>query len=262
MELTAKDKDFEAARKRLEAEYGHEFTDEEVCKAIERRERLCELMRSFELKRQALLERLKSEPKGFHLTETYRCRICGDHVSGDASWFDHNDPKCMLCQKAVDDGVVPPEVCHDDAGWYSMDGLTNLYEVGKMTVNKLLRLGKLKARVILDADGNPHFYVFLIAENLPVLGAKPEIVGIRVSPTCTTYQRPLPRELLVPGVTIPKRRATGPRKPVPLPQNWVCISIFNKNLCETPIRDQNDTIWDWTGRPDSVAPEKRESIEM
>jgi len=261
MELT--EVNIEKVKKRIESQYDREFTDAEVREAIERHNRICETLDKAEQRHQSLLARLKDEPKGFHITDgIYECCICDKHITGDETWFDQNGTKCVSCQRAVDNQTVPSAVCHDRDSWYSLQELQNHYDVSPLTLRKLIRLGKLKSRVIPDDTGKPYFHVFLIAENLPVLSQKPAIIGIQLTPTRAVYQKPIPRELVVSGVAIPRKRYVNRRKAVPVPQNWVCFAIINKNLCETPIRDQNDIVWSWSGCSDSDSPEKPETVKM
>ncbi len=53
--------------------------------------------------------RLKKEPKGFPFPsgKQYGCPICGQVMMGEQSWYDKCSLKCLDCQKALDDKIVP-----------------------------------------------------------------------------------------------------------------------------------------------------------
>ncbi|MFA5714563.1 MAG: hypothetical protein WC998_02335 [Candidatus Paceibacterota bacterium] len=116
---------------------------------------------------QAKMERkVKKEPKGFHIiNDVYNCSICGRSITGDESWYDRWGAKCLLCQKAVDDGSVPGFICKEKDGWYSMWSLKSKFGIKYQTVGKLVRQGNLKARIVLAHNSAPYEYVFLKKEN-------------------------------------------------------------------------------------------------
>ena len=147
-------------------EYGKELSDEEAFDSA------TNLLNFFEaLYKSAEAEyfrkcRLKEEPEGFHLTDdVYSCSICGTQISGETSWYDKWGMKCLLCQKAVKEGIVPPFVCEDSDSWYTMWQLEDKFGIKHQTAKKMVRLGELKARIVLHENGSPYKYVFLKKEN-------------------------------------------------------------------------------------------------
>jgi hypothetical protein len=147
-------------------EYGKELNDEEAFDSA------TNLLNFFEaLYKSAEAEyfrkcRLKEEPEGFHLTDdVYDCSICGTQISGETSWYDKWGMKCLLCQKAVKEGIVPSFVCKDSDSWYAIWQLEDKFGIKHQTAKKMVRLGKLKARIVPYEDGSPYKYVFLKKEN-------------------------------------------------------------------------------------------------
>lgn len=111
-------------------------------------------------------QRLKKEPRGFHLTDgTYNCAICHRDITGDNSWYDKWGPKCLLCQKAVENGAVPSFVCKDRDSWYPMWQMKSKFGLAHQTVKKLIRQDKLKPRIVTNNNGVPYEYIFLKKEN-------------------------------------------------------------------------------------------------
>ncbi len=161
---------------------GKELSDEEAADAAYNLYGLVEIIWEC-AKRDTKRERqLKKEPEGFHINDgTYSCMICGNSVTGDQSWYDKWGIKCLLCQKAVKEGAVPGFVCRDHDSHYKMWELKSKFDIHPQTARKLIREGKLKARIIATADGKPHEYIFLKKEN-------PELI-CRYSPERKSYGR-------------------------------------------------------------------------
>lgn len=162
-------------------EYDEELTDVE---AYEKGSNLLQLMQSIysispEQQRREKL--LKKNPKGFQIDvenpeSPYSCMICHSrfhvYVPG---WYDRYGPKCMPCQNALWDGIVPWFVYADHKSWYSMYDMENTFRASNpKVVNNLLREGLLKAIVIpgnkypvfLKKD-NRHLHGFEICHRLP-----------------------------------------------------------------------------------------------
>ena len=171
--MKAAEREVRKVQKQLEAEYGRPITLAEAQYAIERQKRLGELLAEGYVALNEQWMRLKDSPKGFHPPEgQYTCRICERGISAEETWYDKNGYKCMTCQRAVDEQIIPADV--DEHDWYSLRDLKRYHDVQTRTAFKLIREGKLKARIIPDADGSAYFYMFLVAENQPVLKPKPE----------------------------------------------------------------------------------------
>lgn len=163
-------------------ENGQELTDAEASDAAYRLYGFAELAlevakRDIQRKRQ-----LQKEPGGFHITDgTYNCMVCGVPVTGDQSWYDRYGVKCLLCQRAVNKGIIPGFVCTARDSHYGMWELKSKFNIISATARKLIRQGKLHARVVLTNDGKPYEYIFLKKEN-------PQLIS-RYSPERKSYDR-------------------------------------------------------------------------
>ncbi|MFA5967158.1 MAG: hypothetical protein WC805_01390 [Patescibacteria group bacterium] len=179
MNLTDKQIDeFQAIFKK---EYGKEMPREE---AVESAHNLMNLMEVLfksahaELTRQ---ERLKKEPKGFHIEGgDYTCSICHATISNDQTWYDKFGIKCLICQRAVEQKKVPGSVCKNRDSWYSDWELKDYYGIHYSQAKKLIREGVLKARIIPGPEKKPYFHLYLLKDNPGVLQPKPKAVIQRV----------------------------------------------------------------------------------
>lgn len=163
-------------------ENGKELSDAEASDAAYRLYGLAELAMEV-AKRDILRKRqLRKEPGGFHITDgTYNCMVCGVPVTGEQSWYDCYGVKCLLCQQAVNEGIVPGFVCTARDSHYGMWELKSKFKITSATARKLIREGKLHARIVMADDGKPHEYVFLKKEN-------PQLIS-RYSPERKSYNR-------------------------------------------------------------------------
>ena len=156
----------EKFKKIFKDKYGHEYTDEEAYGAARNLLGFVEILIESAQKEAIKERRLKKEPKGFHVDDgTYNCLVCGRTVTGDESWYDKWGAKCMLCQKAVEDGIVPGFVCRERDSYYSTWSIENKFGIKHQTARKLARQGTLKARIVLNSEGKPYEYIFLKKEN-------------------------------------------------------------------------------------------------
>lgn len=105
---------------------------------------------------------LEKEPKGFAFESRGRtCSLCGHHVDGEM-WYDKWGMKCMDCQQALNKKLVPGYVFkdHKNEKHITASQLSWRFKIHIQTIKKLVRQGKLKARVL------PHGpMVFLRREN-------------------------------------------------------------------------------------------------
>jgi len=111
-------------------------------------------------------ERLKNEPHGFSFPDSgsYNCNICYQTISDKTGWYDQFGIKCRVCQKAVNDGVVPGSIIADRKSWYSPGELKDKYGWSHPTLKKKIKLSELKVREIKSGESY-WFYVFLKEEN-------------------------------------------------------------------------------------------------
>lgn len=149
----------------FEKEYHKKLTWDEARESAENLVGFVGLIMDISREENIRQERLKKEPKGFHLEGTYTCCVCGVSISNEETWYDKYGTKCLICQRAVDKHVIPGSVCKNKDSWYSTWDLQNKYNIRFQTARKMMREGKLKARIIKDESGRPHCYVFLIKDN-------------------------------------------------------------------------------------------------
>lgn len=177
------DKAVQEYKKIFKKEYGQDLTDAEAREQGERLLQLTEILikqAQIEHKRK---QRLKKEPKGFHLDEsegTYNCRVCHKYVSGKETWWDLNGVKCLDCQRNIEEGVIPAEICENDDlvihGWQ----LNTDFGLHHSTVRKLRREGKLIGRDLKTKDGTIYFTVYLVSENKEFLKKYPKKPAMQV----------------------------------------------------------------------------------
>lgn len=171
MTLSAKEiRDFKTA---LEKEHGREFTDEETMQTIRYLESFAEMhveMLQEEQRRRTLLN---DHPEGFHLDRNgYSCLICGGSASEKNSWYDKHGLKCMLCQKAINSGAIPVSIAKNEESWYSKQDLETLFNIKGADLNRYIKQGILKDRIVPGIEKKVHLQLFLIKENKDVLPPK------------------------------------------------------------------------------------------
>ena len=117
-------------------------------------------------KREAVLKKkLKSHLGGFPTEGEYTCRICGDRINEVNGWYDKYGNKCLFCQKALDDGVIPSFIFINDDSYFKMWQMDSYFQLKYQTVKKMFRLGEVVPRTILNDTGKVHEYIFLKKEN-------------------------------------------------------------------------------------------------
>ena len=111
--------------------------------------------------------RLEKEPDGYQPEgDGYgACALCGYDTAAIDSWIDKNGFKCKFCQKAVNDGIISGPICRNKEKWFSFEKLKEKFDIHPATARSLVRKGELKARVIMNDAGKPHFTVFLREDN-------------------------------------------------------------------------------------------------
>ena len=168
-------------KKIYKEEFGEEISDKEAFEQGTNLVNFFGLLHKIDVRGKIRKKKLKQHPKGFHLSEseTYNCCVCRDSVEGETSWYDKDGTKCLLCQKALDKGIIPPEVCHNNDNWYAIWEFDYYFNMKAPTVRKFIRQGKLKARIIPNEEGRTHFEVIMIKDNSDVLPAKPKSLTIR-----------------------------------------------------------------------------------
>lgn len=150
----------------MEEKSGKTYTDEEVADAGRRLVGLAEICYDIAKRDWLREQKLREHPKGFHLDDgRYSCLLCGEGIEGENSWWDLLGQKCMKCQQAYWDSVVPSFVFQNSDSFYKPWELRRTFGIKHQRMKKLMREGVIKARIVTDTEGNPHEYVFLKKEN-------------------------------------------------------------------------------------------------
>lgn len=164
MQLT--DKDYERFKQSFEKEGIKYETEKEYREAINNLVAYAELAFDIAKEEYYRLQRLKDEPKGFlFLGEGRTCTLCCRNIMGDM-WYDKWGQKCMDCQGAYNKKIVPGYVFkdRDNHRYITASTLSWQFKVPTQTINKLIRSGILKARVVPHNDYGSTV-IFLRSEN-------------------------------------------------------------------------------------------------
>lgn len=161
------------------------MTDDEGKKYQEEKwnmQQLGNLMKEWDEEQKRRDERLKENPKGFHLDGVgYRCAICGDSTPEGDNWYDEYGIKCLVCQKAVDEGEVPASVAKDTGSWYSKYDFESCFNVKSPTLRKWVKEGIVKPRTVSHYGNGTHYEMFLIEDNKDFLPPKKLVESHSVS---------------------------------------------------------------------------------
>lgn len=157
------DENFASDRDRfcLSDEDGRKFQDEKW-----NLERMGKFMEEWKEKEKVRAEKLKENPKGFHLEGAgYTCFICGDSTPNGDNWYDEWGIKCLICQKAIDNKEIPASLAKFKDTWYTKHDFESYFNIKSATVSKWVRQGILKARTVSHYGGGVHIQLFLLKDN-------------------------------------------------------------------------------------------------
>ena len=156
-----------------EKEYGKKLSWEEASEGAYNLSNLAEVLYKCAVKEHQRQLKLKENPSGFHLEGNgYTCFICKNSVSNEQTWYDKYGIKCLTCKKAVDKKIIPASIAKNEYGWYSKYDLESRFNIGRHALNRFIKSGVLKPRIIPNESGKPHEYIFLIKDNKDVLPPK------------------------------------------------------------------------------------------
>lgn len=152
-------------RKLMEEKSGKTYTDAEVFDAGQKLVGLVKIAYEVTAEDMKRDKKLKENPKGFHLEGKYSCRLCHAGVADNETWWDKLGVKCMLCQQAYWDGVIPSFVFQNSDSYYSMWELKKYFGLHPQAVRKMIKEDSVHARAILNQEGKVHEYIVLKKEN-------------------------------------------------------------------------------------------------
>lgn len=127
--------------------------------------------------------RLEKEPKGFFLQVDegpLNCMVCKELTPGNKIWWDLNGIKCVDCQRNIEEGVIPAEICRDDKLWIREWQFQGDYSLHGSTRRKLEKEGVLKSRILKRQDGTEYSKVYLVSENQEFLKKYPKKPAIDI----------------------------------------------------------------------------------
>jgi len=154
-------------------EYGKELPYEEAVDSARRLMNLAEICYDSWEEDCRRKKKLEESPKGFHLEGIgYTCFICGDSVSNEETWYDKWGIKCLVCQKAIDKKIVPASAAKNKDSWYSKYDLESRFNIDRHAMNRFMKQGVLKPRIVPNSAGKPHVHIFLIKDNKDILPPK------------------------------------------------------------------------------------------
>jgi len=152
------------------------MTDEEGKKFQEEKwnlQQMAKFVDEWKEKDKAREEKLKANPKGFHLDGVgYRCAICHDSTKEGDNWYDEFGIKCLVCQKAIDEGEIPASLAKDEDIWYSKFDLDHYFNLKGPTLRKWIKEGIIKPRTVSHYGKGVHFELFLLEDNKEFLPPK------------------------------------------------------------------------------------------
>lgn len=158
-------KSLDELRELMEKKSGKTYTDSEVADAGRRLVGLAEIVYDVAVEDMKRDKKLREHPKGFHLEGKYSCRLCHAGIADNETWWDKLGIKCLTCQQAYWDGVIPSFVFQNSDSYYSMWELKKYFGLHPQTARKMIKEESIHARAILNKDGKVHEYIVLKKEN-------------------------------------------------------------------------------------------------
>ncbi len=166
--------------KELLKKEGKELSNEEARDSAERLVGFFNLIWDISLRDARRKRRLKKETEGFPVDGNYTCLVCGGSINESNGWYDWFGQTCLLCHKAIKEGVVPSFVCSERDSYYATWQLKDKFKIHQQAVRKQVREKRLVPRTVMNGE-KVHCYIFLKKEN-------PELIE-RYNPIWKSCQR-------------------------------------------------------------------------
>lgn len=158
--------------KKTAKEKGKEISDDEAQDGARNLVDFFKLLWDISIENAKKKKRLEKEPDGFPVDGNYSCAVCGISINESNGWYDWYGNTCLLCRKAIKDGIIPAFVCTDRDSYYAMWKLSSDFGIKFQTARKMIREEKFFPRIVLKNDGKPHAYIFLKKENPQLIDPK------------------------------------------------------------------------------------------
>jgi len=157
----------------LEKEKGEKISWEEAIESAYNLSGFVEVLFKCHVKEQQRKKKLEESPKGFHLEgEGYTCSVCRNSISNKETWYDKYGIKCLICQKAIDKKIIPATIAKNEDSWYSKYDLESCFNIDRHALNRFIKQGILKPRIVPNSARKPHVQIFLIKDNKDTLPPK------------------------------------------------------------------------------------------
>jgi hypothetical protein len=156
----------------LEKEHGRAITEDELIKSHWFAQELGRALNDSSRIGYFHKKKLEDNPKGFHTEGNFTCLVCGLPAVNENSWYDKDGIKCMPCQKALDERVIPKSVINNKDNWYSVHDLERYFNMDYADLTKYVKSGLLKKRIVPSGGRKPHLELFLLKDNKGVLPPK------------------------------------------------------------------------------------------
>ncbi|MDQ1150493.1 hypothetical protein [Sphingobacterium zeae] len=156
----------EKIRKILEKERGGNVSEMEVEECENFLKLLSEItMNNLETEMEWELK-LKQFPEGFQLDGDGRnCGICNQPMGKGKGWYDRYGLKCIVCQKALTDHVIPASLLKNKDSFYTETELNIFFNMKRRVLDCWIKKGIVSVRVIKDIDSRIHMRLFLLRDN-------------------------------------------------------------------------------------------------
>lgn len=152
--------------------HGTVITEEEAVKVLEFMDKMARLAIDQYTKEAEWKTKLRDFPEGYVFEISgYGCRICGGSTKG--GWYDRFGLKCGLCQKAINQGIIPGEITSDKTLYYTEYEIDRDFSLTGKALTQWLRQGIIRARTITGENGkSKHYRIFLLDDNAGFLPPK------------------------------------------------------------------------------------------
>lgn len=136
-------------------------------------QQLAKFSEEWKKKEEERAKKLEENPNGYHLDgHGYTCAICHNNTPEGDNWYDKYGIKCLVCQKAIDEGEIPATLASDKESWYTKYDIERSFCVKGNTLRKWIRDGIIKPRIVSHYGKGTWYELFMIEDNKDFLPPK------------------------------------------------------------------------------------------